>query len=550
MKHFKTNNIFQNVQTNRPPNGLFDLSEKVKGTYRIGRLYPFFCKECVPGDSFKINAELMTRMAPMTAPVMHDMKAYMHFFKVPMRLVYEDWGAWITGRKNQQEFNGELPYFNLANVPNSVDHGGVRSILHHLGCPPFTGDTTDDEYVNAMSLRAFNLIINEYYIDNDLQEAIDIKKTGGEIDNEELDLLTRPKMRCWEKDRFTSARPWPQAGDDVLLPLGGSAPVSITSTGTANIALAGIRRLGGGSLDNEIANVQTDGNGNQLVTEGPGVDRNYAEIYGSSTVNSTGTGTADLSQATASTISDLREAFAIQRFFERLARSGHRYIEYIKAFFGVNSSDARLQRPEYLGGGASNMMFSEVLQNSQSDTTPQGTMAGHGIQVGATNMVNSFCEEHCYIIGVLSFLPRTGYHQGLPKFMSRRDRFEFYNPSFAHLGEEPILNKELYWQQIDNNDDNDKVFGYQSRYSDYRSSFNRTVGDFTGNLDFWHMNRIFDSLPELNSDFVECNAAEEDLTRIFAVQDDTDHLWSMIHVNCIARRPMPFDAEPGLIDHY
>lgn len=540
-------NIFQSIGGSKPQYTKFDLSHEHKTTCKIGTLNPILCREVLPGDKFNVQHEIFMRLMPMISPVMHRMNVYTHSFFVPNRLVWNEWEDFITGGEDGLA----APVFpQIALTENVVAKMGKGSLSHRLGIPvPVTDDTNCT--ISALAHRAYALIWNEWYRDQNLQDKINvIKDSGIQSESDSLDILDLQK-RNWEKDCFTSALPFAQKGDAVLLPLNGTITSDVTykpGTAVQKVVLAN-----GSDADNGTIEAMIEGGQTKLVnksTDFPGTtERVNLDPNGTLEVQS------DLSAVTGSTnINDLREAFQVQKYLERLARGGSRYTEYNKSMFGVKSKDERLQRPEYIGGGAAPVMISEVLQTSQTQTTPQGTMTGHGTAVGQSNGFNYYCPEHGFIITLLSVMPRSAYQNGLPKQYKKFDKLDYGNPLFAHLGEEPVKNQELFWQQNPNDSEqpleDNGTFGYQSKFYDYRYFPSVASGEFTDTLAFWGMQRIFTSLPGLNNDFIECNNADG-MKRIFAVTDPTkDELIVQCFNSVIASRPLPFDASPGMIDHF
>ena len=533
--------IFSKVAMPRPQHNTFDLSHSRKFSMSIGKITPICVTECVPGDSFNIKTTQLLRFAPLISPVMHESSVYCHFFFVPNRLVWEHWEEYITGGEDAADpayVPPVFPYFELG-TGKVVENG---SLADYLGLP--TGDATalNNTKVSPLPFMAYNKIYNEYYRDQNLIDKRDDVANSG--DNTNYTAVNILQSRAWQHDYFTSALPWTQKGPEATIPLGTTAPL-VNSYGSA--------------ADPNIASWfrNTDGTNyvNQDIRSAPGVGP-----AGGFVAAGGGTGSAgqidvtlhtevDLTDATASSINDLRRAFRLQEWLERNARGGSRYIEVILAHFGVQSSDSRLQRPEFLGGSATPITISEVLQTSESGLsqedpattpTPQANMAGHGVSVGSSNYVSYKCEEHGYIMGLMTVMPKSAYQQGLPKHFSKFDKFEYYWPSFANIGEQPILNKEVYVDRTDGEDDN--TFGYTPRYAEYKYIPSTVHGEFRSTLDFWHMGRIFAARPVLNSTFIECQESEVD--RIFAVTEGDENLYVYLHNKIKARRPMPYFGTP------
>lgn len=476
---------------------VFDLSHERKLSCDMGSLIPILCEEVMPGDTFKLSTDILVRLAPMLAPMMAQVNVYTHYFFVPNRLIWDGWEDFITGGPNGD--NADVPPFTVLRTTDPDGGPAIGTLADYFGVP-----LNKDIKVSVLPFRAYGLIWNEWFRDQNLQTPVTIQKTSGEDTWEGTNryLLNR----TWEKDYFTSALPWPQRGTTPAIPLQGNALVKTVDgrqvfvpNGTAGAAVGSVL----------------------------GSDQNLQVM---------------LSEGTMPDIATLRQGFQIQKWMERNARAGARYIESILAHFGVKSSDARLQRPEFLGGGKSPVVVSEVLQTSETGaTSPLATMAGHGFSAQRSHEFEKSFEEHGLVIGLLSIVPRTNYSQGIPKMWLRETRYDYYWPEFAHLGEQPIRGMEIYYA---NGASDVEVFGYQGRYDEYRRRESSIHGLFRTDLNFWHLGREFSSYPPLNSDFVKCQPSK----RVFAVPSEPACLVQLAH-NIQAVRPMPLVGEPGLSDH-
>lgn len=539
-------NIFNSIRLKRPRRNVFYLSYENKLTANAGELVPIMCKPVVPGDKFRVNTEMLVRLAPLVAPMMHRVDVFTHYFFVPNRLLWNQWEDFIT---KGVDGTGVPAFPKIALRADWVNPTSAAALLSdgslwdYLGLPTiggFNGIAFPERSpnsvippvgyeVSALPFRAYQLIYNEYYRDQNLTQPIDFTLDGGLVTNvtEVMSLLTL-RRRAWEKDYFTSALPWVQRGPDVTVPVNnnsGSLDVVLKDSPHADVYhVPGTTAF---PKDGALRSIS-----GALVIGGGEPDPAYLEPSNFQ-VNVDELGVS---------INDLRTSNALQRWFERNARSGSRYIEQILSHFGVRSSDARLQRPQFLGGGRTPVSVSEVLQTSSTDTTsPQANMAGHGISAGVNHGFKRYFEEHGYIIGIMSIRPRTGYQQGVPKDFRKFDNMDFYFPEFAHLGEQEIKNEELYLQQTPAG--NDGVFGYTPRYAEYKYSMNEVHGDFRGNMAFWHLNRIFSESPNLNTTFVECNPSN----RVFATAETSDDkYWIQLYQDVKALRLMPKYGTPTL----
>lgn len=485
---------------------LFNLGYTKLLSCDLGELIPVGLTEVLPGDSVQQATSALVRCSPLLAPVMHPVHVQIHHWYVPHRLIWDDWEDFITGG----------PLGTDASVFPTITIGGgsgaaVGSLADYLGVP--TG--VNNIEVSALPFRGYALIWNEWYRDQDLQTELVIDTTSG------ADTTTSTALQngCWEKDYFTSARPWEQKGPAISIPLGTSAPVVGIGKGNRN-------------FDGASQNVYETSSGASTVSYPINtiIDEDFANttyyVKGSAATNGNPQIFADLTGASAITVNALREAMALQRFEEARARYGSRYTEYLR-YLGVNSSDARLQRPEYLGGGKQTIQFSEVLQTAEG-TQPVGDLRGHGIAAMRSNRYRRFIEEHGYIFSFITVRPKTIYTQGLPKHWNRRFKEDYWQKELQFIGQDTILNKEIYAAHASPNG----IFGYQDRYDEYRRSESMVTGEFRqSTLNFWHFARAFGSSPALNADFVKCVPPETP----FAVPSE-DVLYIMARHNIKARR--------------
>lgn len=508
-------NIFnQKIRVDGIRKNKFDLSHERKLTLNMGHLVPILLQEVVPGDSFRVNTEVFLRFAPMIAPVLHRIDVYTHYFYVPNRIVWDNFDDFITKEGPGVPVKVPQLIVQAAGASGLMDSG---SLADYLGLPTVEGTgLLEGIAFSQLPFRAYKSIYNEYYRDQTLMPAIDFPTDDADViidqDPVTAAALMALETRSWEKDYFTTALPNPQYTDSA--------------------AIAPITPLDSFLLDNgtlpAAGNITTTGIGGQLSHS----------VGGAGVIASAGSQPGTL-------IEDLRKANTLQLWLEKQARGGQRLVETILSHFGVRVPDARVSRPEYLGGGKQSVTISEVLStfdNTAADR-PQGTMSGHGISSGRTHGFSHTFPEHGYVIGIMSVLPKAAYQQGINRHWTRGDKFDFYWPTFAHLGEQEVKNKELYYDGTSAL--NEQTFGYQMRYSEYKYQPDTVHGDFRNSLAYWHLGRIFAARPALNSTFVKADTTNFD--RIFAVDDPAVHkLWCQVYNQVDALRPMPVFGTPRL----
>lgn len=526
----------------------FDRSSSYKTTFNVGQIIPFYVDEVLPGDTFSIDTSKVVRMQTLLTPVMDDIFLDTYYFFVPNRLTWSHWKQFM-GENTESAWIPSVEY----EVPQlTAPEGGwnIGTIADYMGIPTGVSGLS----VNALPFRAYALIMNEWFRDENLSDPLNIPVTDATVQGVNTGTFVTdvakgglPYTAAKYHDYFTSALPAPQKGPDVTIPVStatafpvitqdekvpnpGSSAMTITAPGvTAGYSL-GFQPNGGLSVSN------TGGpTGNWVSGFTP--NNLWAQAEGNTVV---------------ATINQLRLAFQIQKLYERDARGGTRYIEILKSHFGVTSPDARLQRPEYLGGNRIPININQVVQSSSTDAsgTPQGNTAAYSLTSDNHSDFTKSFVEHGFLIGVMVARYRHTYQQGLERFWSRKDRFDYYFPVFANIGEQAIKNKEIYAQGTEKDDE---VFGYQEAWADYRYRPNRVTGEMRSaapqSLDVWHLGDDYESLPSLSDSWIREDS--KTVNRVLAVSDNVSaQLFCDIYVRNLCTRPMPLYSIPGLIDHH
>lgn len=526
----------------------FNIPYNHKTTGNFGDLIPFYWQECLPGDVWQVSTRMLSRMSTPLFPVMDNAFIDYYYFFVPNRLVWSHWAEFL-GENKLSAWVNDIEYIMPHAEVTSVSGG----LLDHLGVP--TSDNLIPLDICFLLPRCYWLCWNEWFRDENTTDPILIN-TGDSVTNEEIGRINQLCKVAKYHDQFTSALPSPQKGDAVDIPLAEWLPV--VTRAEAHVDAGPLSELGyplrfvqNGALpgiDGQVDSIFTVGNGSSISLD------SGEKILGD-------TGNVQIGQPTnlwantdgsAVSINALRQAFQMQRLLELQARSGSRYTEIIRASFSVISPDARLQRPEYLGGCRINLCMQQVAQTSATnDESPLGHLAAYSKTVSANRDFSYSCTEHGFILGLMCARTAHTYQQGLHKMWSRRDRYDLYWPTFAHLGEQPILRKELY--AIDDPIGNDSVFGYQEAWYEYRFKANEVTGAFrstvASNLDIWHYADYYESAPMLSEGFIEETSVNVD--RTLAVQSSLhDQLLFDIQVDAVASRPLPLYSIPGMIDHF
>ena len=549
--------VFSSVRGNNVGRSVFNLSHFKRFTCDMGQLIPVLFLECVPGDTMKIGCEAVTRFQPMVAPILDSVDMYVHYFFVPTRLLMnddKDWETFLTGGKDGSDSSVSLPQWRFFNFDGTTSGGstafsngsiyGKYSLWDYFGLPlpknpEDVSSIRNSNYVLAFPQRSYNFVWNEFYRDENLCDEVS-------LDNSTV------LYRAWKKDYFTSALPWQQRGVSPALPISGTIPVD-------NL-LGSIYALGDNSNPLGVDFVTSDGfsrvmksnsSGSISFSSPPSSDVNVMQVKGvfKPYSSSTPVPSVNLENGTTFDVAVLREAFQIQRWLELNARAGVRYTEFLNAHFGIAPRDEVLQRPEYLGGTKSEIVVSEVLQTSAtSDSSPQGNLAGHGLGAMSDFICSYTAKEFGYIIGIASWMPKPSYQQGVNRIFSRKTKYDFYFPEFAHLSEQAVTKGEIY--ATGNKEHDNSIFGYQSAYAEMRYMPSINCADMRDTYSYWHLGRIFTSDPSLNAGFLTTNSAFSGGIRkdIFAVQNEPGLIVNFANV-VKAVRPLPVYGTPGFIDH-
>jgi len=512
---------FSQVPKAEIPRSSFDRTSTLKTAFNAADLVPIFVDEVLPGDTFNMNASYFGRLATPLKPILDNLYMEDFWFFIPNRLVWDNWEKFNGAQANPDDTTDY-------NVPNVEGAGAVQigSIQDFMGLP-----LPANVPYNSLPFRGYNLVYNEWFRDQNLQNSVTVPTGDGPDTASTFALLKRGKRH----DYFTSGLPWPQKGDPVTVPLGETAPI-----------------IGNPGQPTQYLSVRSQDDGNPYMLN-QSVDGVHIEMDSVQAANEQGLLYADLASATGFTINQLRQSFQIQRLLERDARGGTRYIEILKSHFGVTSPDARLQRPEFLGGSSQMINISPVAQTSTSayesspvSLTPQGNLAGMGTVTGRSGFTKSFVE-HGFVIGLVNVRADLTYQQGLNRLWSRRTRFDYYWPALSHLGEQAILNKEIFAQGTAQDDN---VFAYQEAWGEYRYRPSQVTSvmrsDAGSSLDVWHLAQDFDNLPTLSAEFIEDNPP---LDRVIAVPGEP-HMLLDAYFKLRCARPMPLYGVPGLIDHF
>ena len=543
--------VFDSVPVKIPAKNVFNLSHDVKATYNFNKLYPFLCQPVYPGDTWNVRAEAFLRTMPLLAPVLHDVDMHIYFFFVPNRLIWNhnksrDWKTFITGGEDGTAAPTipNVSYNSLWNTDQTfLLH---RSLLDHMGFPTISSTPSSisngGQSICTLPFRAYQLIWNEYFRNQNVQSEISMTLDSGSEPSGEIQDLFSFRYKNYEKDYFTSCLPWAQRGTAVRLPISGT---TVPTTMSVEVDQA---QLGTETMKYALQAASLS-SGNYRLSAQTGLST--VPSPNKVTLHGTASGVINISSLNIGTINDFRYCLRLQQWLENNARCGSRYIEQLFAHFGVKSSDARLQRPELLGGGKIPIIFTDVPQTSYgtgSSDDVVGDLAGKGTLYGKTGGFKKYFEEHGVLMGICCIIPRTSYSQGIPRVWQATDKTDWYFPEFAHLGEQAVLNKEVYYNPIQatSGHDDNGVFGYQGRFTELRYIPSSVHGEMRDSLAYWHMGRLFANAPSLNSAFVTASSD----ARCFALTDVSnsgyDPFVCQLKLFVKAVRPMPKYAVPTL----
>ncbi|UPW40972.1 major capsid protein [Sigmofec virus UA08Rod_5899] len=528
----------------------FDRSHSLKTSFNVGDVVPFYVDEVLPGDTFDVKTSKVVRMPSLITPIMDNIYLDTYFFFVPNRLTWEHWKQFM-GENTESAWIPETQY-EVPQITSPASTGwNIGTLADYMGVPTGVPGLS----VSALPFRAYALVMNEWFRDENLTDPLLIPtddsvvagvNTGNYIQDVAKGGL--PFKAAKYHDYFTSCLPAPQKGPDVTIPVGPQQPIPVRTS--PDLALSG-------SGNQPLSWVLNNGNTWTATLTSGGVSPSDVQVR----TDSTPATVTDMAPSNlwaypsdsfaVATINQLRMAFQIQKLYERDARGGTRYIEILKSHFGVTSPDARLQRPEYLGGNRIPINVSQIVQQSQTtDSSPQGNPVGLSVTSDTHSDFRKSFVEHGFVIGVMVARYDHTYQQGLERFWSRRDRFDYYWPVFANIGEQAVKNKEIYAQGTAADDE---VFGYQEAWADYRYKPSHTTGEMRSqssqSLDVWHLGDDYEKLPSLSDDWIREDSATVD--RVIAVTSAITHqLFADIYVSCRSTRPMPVYSIPGLVDHH
>lgn len=540
----RKDSVFTNVPRMNVKRSRFDLSHEIKLTGKFGRLYPILCIDTLPGDVINDNIVTFARFAPMLSPVMSKIDLKIDCFYVPGRLVYGQklWEQFITGGQTGTDVP-VLPYLTPFNLNDEAGGNGpmLKGNLWDYFRLPVAGvpAASSQEQILVGPFRAYQKIYSDWFRDPNLDDDVELNlETQGNVTNTFWENNHwSMRQRGWRRDYFTSCLPFAQRGTEVLMPLSGDATISYKDVGEWWADPGGAPVSSG--------NILSDATNGAIYSDSRTHDGDYGNIRNLDGV--------EFTNSTVS-INDLRTSVALQSWMENSARGGGRYVEATEAHFNIRIPDYTLQRSEYIGGLRQPVQISEVLATSAAEAVPIGDMAGHGISVGKKNAIHYRCDEHGFVIVLLSVLPQSSYaSQGIARMWSKHNKFDYAFPELMHLGEQAILSKELYYSFLAADDDeNNETFGYLPRASEYKFINDAVCGDFRDTLAFWNTSRIFTARPALDSEFLAMDengttSDEETYRRIFAVQDGTDYLWIQVFHVLKADRPIPYFSVPRLV---